>query len=101
MGHVPEVPLHPRAARACQPQNVPRVCFHHFRMTSAERLASVLDAESFECWFETEGADVPETDPLDFPVIWTKSAACERRACARACAAACGSHRGHARVRLA
>ena len=42
-------------------------CGHHFRMTSAERLASVLDAESFECWFETEGADVPETDPLDFP----------------------------------
>ncbi len=36
-------------------------------MTSAERLASVLDAESFECWFETEDADVPETDPLDFP----------------------------------
>ena len=42
-------------------------CGHHFRMTSAERLASVLDAESFECWFETEDADVPETDPLDFP----------------------------------
>ena len=40
-------------------------CGHHFRMTSAERIQDLVDAESFEVWTDVE--DVPETDPLDFP----------------------------------
>ncbi len=49
-------------------------CGHHFRMTSAERLADILDAGSFECWFETDATDVPETDPLNFPGYMNKIA---------------------------
>ncbi len=54
-------------------------CGHHFRMTSAERLADVLDAESFECWFEADEADVPETDPLNFPGYMDKIADMRKR----------------------
>ncbi len=55
------------AARVLANHKMCPECGHHFRMTSAERLADVLDAESFECWFETDATDVPETDPLNFP----------------------------------
>ncbi len=55
------------AARVAANYKMCPECGHHFRMTSAERLACVLDAESFECWFETDETDVPETDPLNFP----------------------------------
>lgn len=40
-------------------------CGHHFRMTSAERIADLVDAGSFVEWADVE--DVPETDPLEFP----------------------------------
>lgn len=54
-------------------------CGHHFRMTSAERLADVLDAESFECWFETDATDVLETDPLNFPGYMDKIAGMRKK----------------------
>ena len=62
------------AARVLANHKMCLECGHHFRMTSAERLADVLDAESFECWFETDADDVLETDPLNFPGYMNKIA---------------------------
>lgn len=50
-------------------------CGHHFRMTSAERIAALLDADSFEAWEE----DVIGVDPLDFPGYQEKLVAMRTR----------------------
>lgn len=49
---------HVRAGHKTCPQ-----CGHHFRMTSAERIRDLLDADGFEEWEEK----IPQTDPLNFP----------------------------------
>lgn len=49
-------------------------CGHHFRMTSQERIACLVDAGSFEDWSDAWdlAGETPETDPLNFPGYMTK-----------------------------